>query len=240
MDMKKFERTELLMGGEAMATLAKTRVAIFGVGGVGGWCAEALARSGIGHMMLVDFDRVAETNINRQIMATAESVGEIKVEVLAKRLRAINPSIDLDVRAQFYEAGNAATFHLEDFDYVIDAIDSMESKMSLIRHALSIPALTLYSSMGAARKIDMFAIRATDFRKVEGDALARSLRQRFRKTGGLPERRFMCVWSPEMRENKGTSGEKANGTVMHVTAAFGLALASLVLRDIEKRCTETA
>lgn len=235
MEGNRFSRVELLLGGETLAALAKTRVAVFGVGGVGGWCAEALARSGVGRLMLVDFDRVAESNINRQIMATGASVGAVKVEVLARRLREINPALDLEIRAQFYDAASAASFRLEDFDYAIDAIDSLESKMALIRHALSIPSLTLYSSMGAARKIDMFAIRATDFRKVCGDALARALRQRFRKAGGMPERRFTCVWSPEMRENLGVSVERANGTVAHVTAAFGLALASLVIRDVEKK-----
>ncbi len=237
--MDAFSRLALLVGGDVVAALRGARVAVFGLGGVGGWCAEALARSCVGRIMLVDFDRVAPSNVNRQIMATSRTVGAFKVDVLAERLREINPAIVLDVRREFYGEENAASFRLQDFDYAIDAIDSLDSKVALVRHALSIPSLTLFSSMGAARKMDPFAIRADDFRKVAGDALARALRQRFRKSGGIPERRFTCVWSPETRQNR-TSPDvaaepRANGTVAHVTAAFGLALAGLVVADVERR-----
>ena len=236
-----FSRVELLVGAQTAKAIADARVAIFGLGGVGGWCAEALARSGVRRMMLVDFDRVAASNINRQIMATHATIGLPKIEILAARLRDINPDIELDIRQEFYCADNANNFHLENFDYVIDAIDSIDSKIALIRHALSIASVTLFASMGAARKMDPFAVRADDFRKVAGDALARAIRQRFRKTGGIPERRFKCVWSPEMRENMATPAEpRANGTIAHVTAIFGLALASLVISDLENRTSPNA
>lgn len=247
-----FGRVELMLGTETLQRLKATKVAIFGLGGVGSWCAESLVRSGVGELLLVDSDCVAETNVNRQLMATTATIGEVKVEVLAKRLREINPDVKLDVRAQIYDATTADSFGLEQYDYVIDAIDSLTEKAALIRHALSIPSVTLFASMGAALKMDSFQIRSSEFRKIEGDGLARALRQKFKKTGGYPARKFTCVWSPEHRENRGealqpdaadTWGAKKariNGTVAHTTAIFGFALAGLVLQDIEKKTTPCA
>jgi tRNA A37 threonylcarbamoyladenosine dehydratase len=239
-----FSRTELMLGTAALEALARTKVAVFGLGGVGGWCAEALVRSGVGRLMLVDSDKVAESNVNRQVMATTATVGEVKVEVLAKRLREINPLVELDVRARRYTEDTAGEFALGEYDYVVDAIDSLDCKAALIRHALSIPSATLFSSMGAALKIDPFQIRATEFRKVEGDGLARALRTKFKKTGGMPSRKFTCVWSPERRGNLGAEtgdgepGKRVNGTVVHTTATFGFALAGLVVQDVERRVRE--
>ena len=233
-----------MLGTAALEALARTKVAVFGLGGVGGWCAEALVRSGVGRLMLVDSDKVAESNVNRQVMATTATVGEVKVEVLAKRLREINPLVELDVRARRYTEDTAGEFALGEYDYVVDAIDSLDCKAALIRHALSIPSATLFSSMGAALKIDPFQIRATEFRKVEGDGLARALRTKFKKTGGMPSRKFTCVWSPERRGNLGAEtgdgepGKRVNGTVVHTTATFGFALAGLVVQDVERRVRE--
>ena len=221
-----FQRTELLLGAEAMRALAKTRVIVVGTGGVGSWCAEALARTAVGHLTLVDSDRVCASNVNRQLMATSATIGEPKVAALARRLREINPAADIRAVDGVYSADTASTFKLEEFDYVIDAIDSVADKAQLIRHALSLPSVTLFSSMGAARRLDPFRIRATEFWKVQGDGLARALRNRFRKTGEFPARKFTCVWSEEPPRAEA-------GTVMHVTAAFGLALASLVVRKVE-------
>ena len=221
-----FQRTELLLGAEAMRALAKTRVIVVGTGGVGSWCAEALARTAVGHLTLVDSDRVCASNVNRQLMATSATIGEPKVTALARRLREINPAADIRAVDGVYSADTASTFKLEEFDYVIDAIDSVADKAQLIRHALSLPSVTLFSSMGAARRLDPFRIRATEFWKVQGDGLARALRNRFRKTGEFPARKFTCVWSEEPPRAEA-------GTVMHVTAAFGLALASLVVRKAQ-------
>ena len=218
-----FQRTELLLGESAMRALARTRVLLVGTGGVGSWCAEALVRTGIGHLALVDADRVFASNVNRQLMATSATIGEPKVEALARRLREINLAAHVSARADIYSADTAASFKLEEYDYVIDAIDSVADKAHLIRHALAIPSVTLFSSMGAARKLDPFRIRTSEFWKVQGDGLARALRNRFRKSGEFPCRKFTCVWSDEPPRAEG-------GTVMHVTAAFGLALASLVVR----------
>lgn len=245
-----------MLGTPTLDALAATKVALIGLGGVGSWCAEALVRSGVGELMLVDSDRVDITNVNRQLMATTKTAGEIKVEVLAARLREINPAVRLDVRPDVYSEAGAASFNLERFDYVIDAIDSLAEKAALIRHALSIPSVTLFASMGAALKMDPFQIRATEFRKIAGDGLARALRQKFKKTGGCPARKFLCVWSPEHRENLGEqpaspaeasatdswSARKAriNGTVAHTTAIFGLNLAALVLQDVERKVRGTS
>ena len=230
-----------MLGTEALDALARTRVAVFGLGGVGSWCAESLVRSGIGKLLLVDSDRVCITNVNRQLMATTKTAGLVKADVLATRLKEINPLVKLDVWQQIYSPETAGEFALDEYDYVIDAIDSLDCKAALIRHALSIPTVTLFASMGAALKMDPFQIRATEFRKVEGDGLARALRTKFKKTGGMPTRKFKCVWSPERRENLGPAdndGEpkkRVNGTVAHTTAIFGFALAGLVVQDVERR-----
>lgn len=220
-----FQRTELLLGPATMRALARTRVLLVGTGGVGSWCAEALVRTGVGHLALVDADRVCASNVNRQLMATSKTLGEPKVEALARRLREINPAAEIAAIAGTYSSETSATFKLEAYDYVIDAIDSVADKAHLIRHALSLPSVTLFSSMGAARKLDPFRIRTSEFWKVQGDGLARALRNRFRKSGEFPCRKFTCVWSDEPPRAEG-------GTVMHVTAAFGLALASLVIRAV--------
>jgi len=224
-------RTELLLGEEAMRALAAARVLIVGTGGVGSWCAEALVRSGVCRLTLVDSDRVAPSNVNRQLMATPASVGELKVEALRRLLLALNPAARIEARPVRYTPADA--FDLSCFDVVVDAIDSVDCKAHLIRAALDVPGLVLLSSMGAACKTDVFRLRRSDFRKVEGDGLARALRQRFKRDGAWPCRAFTCVWSDEPRaENRGTpraDEPRANGTVMHVTAAFGLALAGLAI-----------
>ena len=240
-----FGRTELMLGTAALDALAHARVAVFGLGGVGGWCAESLVRSGVGKLLLVDSDSIAESNVNRQVMATTATVGQPKANVLARRFREINPLAKLDVRMRRYTKDTAGEFSLEDCDYVIDAIDSVDCKAELIRHALSIPSVTLFASMGAALKMDPFQVRATEFRKVEGDGLARALRTRFKTTGGMPNRKFVCVWSPERRDNigpaceDGETGKRVNGTVVHTTAIFGFALAGLVVRDVERKVRES-
>ena len=232
-----FSRTRLLVGEDRFAKFAGARVAVFGVGGVGGWCVEALARSGVGSFMLVDSDTVAPSNINRQVMATTSTIGRPKVDVLADRLRAINPDISLELRHERYTPQTKDAFNLASYDIVIDAIDSLDCKASLIRHALQCENVTLLSSMGAARKFDISAIRATPFRKVEGDRLAKALRRIFKSTGGLPTKDFTCVWSPEQLQNAfdpPPEEKRANGTLMHITAAFGLKLAQLALKSAER------
>jgi len=218
-----FQRAEAVLGAEAMRAFAGTKVAVFGLGGVGGWCAEALARTGVGKMLIVDADRVAPSNVNRQLVAMPATIGEFKAEVLKRRLAAINPQIEVDARCEFYDADTAATFRIEECDFVVDAIDSLDSKAMLIRHALSSPGVTLFSSMGAARRRDPLRVRKAEFWKVQGDGLARALRAKFRKSGDFPPRKFQCVYSDE------PPGDCGKGSLVQVTAVFGFALAGLVI-----------
>lgn len=237
-----FSRAELLLGEERMQRIAGARVIIFGVGGVGSWCAETLVRSGIHRLTMVDGDEVVVSNINRQLMATTATIGQPKVEVLRQRLALINPDAEITAICGRYNAETAESFRLEEYDYVIDAIDSVGDKALLINNVTRIKDVQLFSSMGAARKFDPMKIRIADFRKVTGDPLARVLRQKFKHLGQFPERKFLCVYSEEIlpNESRAESQEsraerqetRVNGTVAHITAIFGHMLASLVLRDI--------
>lgn len=239
-DSEIFQRTELLLGKDKVNRLAQTRVIIFGVGGVGSWCAESLIRSGVGHLTMVDFDRVCPTNINRQLMATTQTIGQLKAEVLKERLLAINPSAEIIALPQMYTAETAEHFLLDDYDYVIDAIDSLDNKALLIRKACDSSA-TFFASMGAALKMDPRKIDIAEFWKVKGCPLAAALRRKFKKSKLFPSKKFKCVYSEELLTNKGESfidenGNplRANGTIAHTTAIFGFTLAGLVIQDILK------
>lgn len=223
-------RSTAVLGEAAMERLANARVIIFGVGGVGSWCAEALVRSGLGHISLVDPDCVDPSNVNRQLPALTTTVGRPKVEVLRERFLQINPDADIVARQERFTASTASDFDLENCDYVIDAIDSIADKMELILTVLHSPIPTFYSSMGAARRVDPLKVRVTEFWKVDGCPLAATLRKRMRRAQRFPERKFKCVWSAELP----ISSDK--GSIMPVTATFGMALASLVLQDIMKQC----
>jgi tRNA A37 threonylcarbamoyladenosine dehydratase len=227
---EKLSRSALVLGEAAMDRLAQVRVMIFGVGGVGGWCAEALVRTGLKRLTIVDFDRVAASNCNRQAMALSSTLGELKVDALKRRLLDIAPDASIETIPEKLLPENLPRFDLDAFDYVIDAIDSVESKAALIRGATACPGVTLFSSMGAALRLDPALVRADEFRKVSGDGLAKALRGRFRQSGGLPEKPFVCVYSAEAPLVGEQSGR---GSVMTVTAAFGLKLAQLVLADVK-------
>lgn len=260
-----FNRTELLLGTDTMARIGKARVILFGVGGVGSWCAEGLVRSGISHLTIVDSDRVCVTNINRQLMATMRTVGEVKVEALRERLLQINPSAEIVALQEIYSKETAETFHIGEYDYVIDAIDSLSNKMELILQVSEKECkAVLFSSMGAALKMDPMQIRVSEFWEVDGCPLAAALRRRMRRQKRFPQRKFRCVWSPEVLANKGvvqgcgtaaclcpknrlggarpdldehewcTSKAQINGSMAHITAIMGFALSGLVLQHIEK------
>jgi len=242
-----FRRAELLLGDEAMGRIAEKRVIIFGVGGVGSWCAESLVRSGIRKLTIVDSDRVAVTNINRQLMATTKTVGQVKVDALKERLLAINPSAEITALQQIFTAETASQFCLEEYDYIIDAIDSLKDKALLILMATSFPSTgevrrgpKLFSSMGAALKLDPTRIKIAEFWKVTGDPLARALRNRFKRDKQFPKRKFQCVYSDELLENQKPIDpeDKGNGTIAHITAIFGFMLAGLVVQDAVKKNVE--
>ena len=224
-----FQRSELLLGAEAMSRIAEKRVIVFGVGGVGSWCAESLVRSGIKHLTIVDSDIVCTSNINRQLMATTETVGQVKVEVLKERLLSINPSAEITAIHEFFTAETAESFHLDTYDYIIDAIDSLKDKAHLILMACQTEA-TFFSSMGAALKLDPTHIKIAEFWKVQGDPLARVLRKKFKHEGQYPARKFLCVYSDELIEPKG----EGKGSLVHITAIFGHMLAGLVVQDAVK------
>lgn len=259
-----FRREELLVGSDVMDVIAFKRVIIFGVGGVGSWCAESLVRSGIQHLTIVDSDRVCMTNVNRQLMATMKTVGKVKVDVLKERLLEINPSAQITPIQDIYSAETSESFQLSSYDYIIDAIDSLKDKANLILRATQTKAC-FFSSMGAALKMDPTKIAVAEFWKVKGCPLAAALRRKFKHNKTFPSRKFQCVYSEELLKNRGenkscgtsqclcpkaadgpgradllnhewcTSKAQINGTVAHTTAIFGFMIAGLVIQDIYKR-----
>lgn len=232
-----FDRTALLVGEEAMQRITRAKVIVFGIGGVGSWVAEALVRTGIRDITLVDSDRVAVTNINRQMPATFDTVGEIKTEAARRKLLEINPEADIKTMTLFYDEETAPLIDLSQYDYIIDAIDSLKDKALLILNATR-SGRRFYSSMGAALKMDPSRIKVGEFWSVNGCPLARALRQRFKKNKEFPSRKFLCVYSDELLENKGTTDEKCeykariNGSLCHITAIFGMTIAGEIIKDI--------
>ncbi len=225
-----FHRNELLLGKAGVAALAETRVILFGVGGVGSWCAEALIRSGVGHLTLVDGDVVCETNINRQLQATVPNLGRPKVEALKERLLHIAPQAEIEARHMLYNLESKAGFDLASYDYVIDAIDILSHKVSLIALAME-SGTTLFSSMGAARKLDATAIRVSSIWNTQSCKLARFVRRRLRRWGA--EGDCLCVYSEEFSDAPETG---INGSMVHVTGTFGFHLAGLVVQDVYRGC----
>ena len=239
-----FQRGERLLGTDVCQALRDTKVIVFGVGGVGSWCAEGLVRSGIGKITIVDSDCVSVTNINRQLMATTKTVGQPKVKVLKERLLEINPNVEITAIQDVYCEENAQLFHIEDFDYVVDAIDSLKDKAHLILAACKCLNVKLFSSMGAALKLDSTKVQVAEFWEVRGCPLGAALRKRFKRDKTFPKRKFKCVYSEELLENKGDSPDvdagstwdlkkaQINGSLVHITAIFGFTLSGLVLKDI--------
>ena len=260
-EQKVLHRTRLLVGDEVMERIHHTRVILFGVGGVGSWCAESLVRSGVQRITLVDSDCVSVTNVNRQLPATLPNVGRVKVDALRERLLTINPDAQITALQDIYNAENADRFALDTYDVVIDAIDSLAEKAHLLLTASRTDAL-LVSSMGAALKMDPSRIAVAEFWKTKGCPLARALRNKFKRAKTFPAKKFRVVYSDEVLPNLGTevcsainpdaqptpaategrtdladhdwNAKKAqiNGTMAHITAIFGFTLAGIVLNDL--------
>ena len=240
-----FSRTTLLIGDEAMRRMAEVRIILFGVGGVGSWCAESLIRSGIRHLTIVDSDTVQISNINRQLPATMQTIGQAKVDVLKMRLLSINPDSHITAIQRVYNAESVDSFDLSSYHYILDAIDSLDNKTHLINSATQTQA-TFFSSMGAALKMNPSKIQVAEFWKVHGCPLAAALRRKFRK-GTLPAKKFQCVFSDEIIKNNEKLADtnsdsllenrKAiiNGTIAHITAIFGFTLAGLVMQDLTSK-----
>lgn len=246
-------RTIRLLGDATMERIASSRVIIFGVGGVGSWCAESLVRSGIRHLTIVDSDCVSVSNINRQAMASVSTVGRVKVEAMRERLLDINPSAEITAIQDIFCAETADSFDLQSYDYIVDAIDSLKNKLELIVRCAQKGMPTFFSSMGAALKLDPTKVTVSEFWEVDGCPLAAVLRRRMRKFKRFPGRKFKCVWSPEVLPNLGEVGDEGNsgnslslqdwnatkaqinGTTSHVTAIFGFTLAGLVIQDLYRQ-----
>ena len=233
--MPDLSRASALLGDVAMARLAASRVAVVGVGGVGSWCAEALVRTGVGSLTLVDDDVVAPSNLNRQCPATAAAIGRRKTEAMRERLLSINPEARVEALAARYPGGMPAEFSLAGFDCVVDAIDSVDAKAELVLAATG-AGVPIVSSMGAALRLDPTKVVVRRFDRVVGDGLARALRRRFKRLGRRPPAPFACVCSLEVpMRTEASSGHGGRGSVMQVTCAFGMALAAEVVSILARR-----
>lgn len=226
MGEQQFDRAEKMLGESLMEKLSQARVILFGVGGVGSWCAESLIRTGLKHITIVDDDLVCESNINRQLMATTKTVGFPKVDVLCERLREISPEAEILPLCKRYTKDTASEFNLGDYDFVLDAIDSLEDKAELILNATSTSA-TFFSAMGAALKMDPTQIQVTEFWKAYGCPLARALRNKFKRLEKYPSRKFKVVFSPEPPVF--SSGK---GSLCCEVSVFGQIMASLVILSL--------
>ena len=236
MNSEWLERTELLLGSEKCAILREARVLVVGVGGVGAYAAEMIARAGVGHMTVADADTVAPSNINRQLIALHSTIGRPKAELVAERLRDINPDIDLEVVNKYIK--DDETYRLLDsarFDYVVDAIDTLSPKLALILGCLE-RQIPVVSSMGAGAKTDPSKMEIADISKTHHCPLAHMLRKRLHKAG--VRRGFKAVFSPEpIREGAMIEVEERNkksnvGTISYIPAMFGIGCASVVIRGI--------
>lgn len=230
----RFSRTELLLGERAMTRLAATRVAIFGVGGVGGYALEALVRSGVGSIYIIDPDTVSESNINRQIIATSRTVGRYKVDVAKERAEDINPDVEITADRRFYSTENAHEIDLSTFDYIIDAIDSVSSKIELITRATA-AGVPIISSMGAGNKLDPTAFKVADIYKTSVCPLARVMRTELRRRG---IKKLKVVYSEEepmkcvADEENPAIKRHAPGSIAFVPSVVGLIIAGEVIKDI--------
>lgn len=227
-----FSRSEALLGAEGMDRLRNARVILFGVGGVGSWCAEALIRTGLIHLTLVDGDVVQSSNVNRQLPATRETIDRPKVEVLKERLLTINPEAEIEaVFENYYADGktdSGADLQLASYDFLIDAIDSVVAKTDLIINATRVRGMKVFSSMGAALRFDPTAVTTGELMTIKGDALAKAVRARMKKIGLHPYRKVRCVYSTEQAQACET-----RGSLMQVTAVFGCTLASMVINALK-------
>ena len=222
-----FSRSEALLGTQAMDALRTKNVIIFGVGGVGSLAAEALIRTGLTHLTIVDDDLVQASNINRQLPATTLTVGRPKVEVLRERLLTIHPEAEIIARCERVNEEWLNVNGLDEYDYVIDAIDSVAEKTDLILRASRVRGCKVFSSMGAALRFDPTQVRIAELFDVKGDALAKAVRARMKKLDLHPNKKIRCVYSLEQAQRCET-----RGSLMQVTAVFGCTLASLIIRDL--------
>ena len=249
--LNQFSRTELLLGEEAMEKLKTSRVAVFGIGGVGGYVCEALVRSGLGNFDLIDDDKVCLTNINRQIIATRKTVGKYKVDVMEERMKDINPDVNVTVHKCFFLPENAAEFDFESYDYVVDAVDTVTAKLELVMKCKE-KDVPIISSMGAGNKLDASAFRVSDIYDTKVCPLAKVMRRELKKRGVdrlkvvySEEKpispiddmaiscRSNCISSPDAA-HKCTERRAIPGSVAFVPSVVGLIIAGEVIKDLIK------
>ncbi len=247
--LNQFSRTQLLYGEEAIKKLSDSRVAVFGIGGVGGYVCEALVRSGVGHFDLIDDDKVCLTNLNRQILATRKTVGKYKAEVMAERMKEINPDVDIRIHKCFFLPENANDFQFDEYDYVVDAVDTVTAKLELIMRSQSF-GVPIISAMGAGNKIDAGRLKIADIYDTQVCPLARVMRHELRKRGvkklkvvysdEQPIRpiedmsiscRTHCICPPGA-QHKCTERRDIPGSTAFVPAVAGLLIAGEVINDI--------
>ncbi len=230
-----FKRLQMLTGTPAIKKLNQTSIIVFGVGGVGSWAADALVRSGIETITLVDRDLVGPTNVNRQLQATCHNVGRPKVDELKKRLELLNPKVRITAIQNYYDPSTADGFDLARYDYILDCIDSISSKADLIQRAHA-GGIKLFSSMGAACKLDPTRIGVGSIWEIQGCPLAKALRRRLRREGfdGDVQTVFSTETLPANEQTSVGDGfrKSVNGSAAHVTATFGMFLAGLVIQDV--------
>ena len=229
-------RTELCLGKETLAKLAQSRVLVVGLGGVGAYAAEMICRAGVGHMTIVDGDTVHPSNRNRQLPALLSTEGKYKAEVMAERLRDINPGIELTVINEYIKDDRMIEILEQGFDYVVDAIDTLSPKVFLIYHSLKMN-YRLVSSMGAGGKFDPTGVKISDISETTDCTIARILRKRLHRLGVRSG--FRAVYSPELVDKNHvieTDGEQNKksivGTISYMPAVFGICCASVVIRDL--------
>lgn len=249
--LNQFSRTELLLGEEAMEALAGSRVAVFGIGGVGGYVCEALVRSGVGTLDLIDDDKVCLTNLNRQIAATRKTVGQYKVDVTRERMLDINPNVSVNVYKCFFLPENADEFPFADYDYVVDAVDTVTAKLEIIMKARACKTPVI-SAMGAGNKLDPSRFRVADIYQTKVCPLAKVMRRELRKRGvehlkvvyseEVPTRpledmaiscRTHCICPPGAK-HKCTERRDIPGSTAFVPAVAGLIIAGEVIKDLSE------
>ena len=247
--LNQFSRTQLLIGADAIKKLSESRVAVFGIGGVGGYVCEALVRRGVGHFDLIDDDKVCLTNLNRQILATRKTVGKYKAEVMAERMQEINPEADIRIHRCFFLPENADDFPFDEYDYVIDAVDTVTAKLELIMRCKS-KNIPVISAMGAGNKLDAGRMKIADIYETSVCPLARVMRHELRKRGvkklkvvysdEQPIRpledmsiscRSHCICPPGA-QHKCTERRDIPGSTAFVPAVAGLLIAGEVVKDL--------
>ncbi len=228
-----FQRTEMLLGSDAVKKLASSHVAVFGVGGVGGYVTEALARSGVGRFTLVDMDTVSITNINRQIIALHSTIGKYKTEVMRDRVLDINPDAQVTVRNCFFVPENAGEFDFSEYSYVVDAVDTVTAKIEIVMKAIE-SGVPVMSSMGAGNKLDPTRFKVSDIYKTSVCPLARVMRYELKKRGVKKLKVVFSDETPVKSNTESAHGKPVPGSSAFVPSVAGLIIASEIVKDIVK------